>query len=95
MTSAKGENVTAPGWVAINVGFPPNTPDVNDANGSVNTTSGYNWFKGTPVPSPDGGTWQSVFSVENFTQTITGLTVGATYYFRYYYYYIFIQFIIN
>ena len=83
MTSAKGENVTAPGWHVPPSEF-PNTPDVNDENGALRTTSGYKWT-GIPLASPDGGTWQNVFGRESFRQEITGLTAGATYYFRYYY----------
>lgn len=85
MTSPKGENVVAPSWVRVRTGLPANSPDVNDENGNLHTTSGWVWYNGIPINSPDGGTWQNVFNNEDFSQTITGLTVGATYYFRYYY----------
>ncbi|HEY1871172.1 MAG TPA: gliding motility-associated C-terminal domain-containing protein, partial [Chitinophagaceae bacterium] len=62
-----------------------NTPDVNDSAGNLNSVQYYSWDGGSPVASPDGGTWQNVFNTEDFTQTISGLTVGTTYYFRYYY----------
>jgi uncharacterized repeat protein (TIGR01451 family) len=80
MTSAEGADVTAPGWTKDTL-----TPDVNDANGPLLTTPGYVWAGGTPVVSPDGGTWQNVFGAEAFRQTVNGLTVGRRYRFRYYY----------
>jgi hypothetical protein len=82
MTSIKGEDVIAPGWNTFTYA---STPDANDATGNLNSTSGFNWADGRPVPSCDGGTWQNIFSNETITQTINGLTVGATYYFQYYY----------
>ncbi|MFI5187724.1 MAG: hypothetical protein ACHQF0_13415, partial [Chitinophagales bacterium] len=86
MNSAKGVNVVAPNWHTYSAStFVANTPDINDAAGPLNCTPGYNWSGGTPVTSPDGGTWQNVFSNEDFAQTISGLTIGTTYYFRYYY----------
>jgi hypothetical protein len=86
-TGTKGDNVAAPGWTIIPPTFgTSNTPDINDAIGSsVFTTGGYNWTGGTPVASPDGGTWQNLFSTEKITQTVTGLTIGKTYSFSYYY----------
>ncbi|MDQ3551306.1 MAG: hypothetical protein M3413_07240, partial [Bacteroidota bacterium] len=85
MTSVKGENVVAPSWSRVRTGLPANSPDANDENGTLFTTPGWFWYNGIPINSPDGGTWQNVFNSEDFSQTITGLTVGATYYFRYYY----------
>jgi hypothetical protein len=86
-TGTKGDNVAAPGWTIVPPTFGTvNTPDINDAIGtSVFTTGGYNWTGGTPVASPDGGTWQNLFSTEKITQTVTGLTIGKTYSFSYYY----------
>ena len=84
MTSVKGENVVAPNWRVLPSDF-INTPDINSAFGTLQTTSGYSWIGGLPETSPDGGTWQNLFGRENITQTIAGLTIGATYYFRYYY----------
>jgi len=86
MTSAEGENVVAPNWIKHSPSFPnANSPDVNDAIGPLNCVVSFSWAGGLPTPSPDGGTWQNVFSHEDFKQTISGLTIGATYYFRYYY----------
>jgi gliding motility-associated-like protein len=42
------------------------------------------WW-GTPIASPDHGTWQNVWDHEKFAQTVSGLTIGKIYYFRYYY----------
>jgi gliding motility-associated-like protein len=84
MTSLKGADVVAPGWYPY-PDNPVNTPDINDTSGPLLTTPGISWFGGTPVPSPDGGTWQNVFSREGVGQTINGITKGATYYFSYYY----------
>ncbi len=84
MTSNEGVDVVAPGWQKSTPSL-INSPDVNDAVGNVNTTVGYTWYGGIPLPSPDGGTWQNVFSGEGFSQTVNGLTIGTTYYFRYYY----------
>ncbi|HMK24840.1 MAG TPA: T9SS type B sorting domain-containing protein [Chitinophagaceae bacterium] len=86
MTSVEGEDVVAPNWFRYSPNFPTqNSPDVNDANGPLNCTSGLNWAGGLPTSSPDGGTWQNVYREEDFSQTISSLTIGATYYFRYYY----------
>jgi gliding motility-associated-like protein len=84
MNSAEGENVVAPGWIRYSTS-PSNTPDVNDSAGPLNSTVYYVWSGGMPVASPDGGTWQNVFGPEDFMQTISGLTIGTTYNFRYYY----------
>jgi gliding motility-associated-like protein len=62
-----------------------NTPDINHDSGIVHCSPGWVWWGGTPVASPDGGTWQNVWRIENFAQTIYGLTIGKIYYFRYYY----------
>lgn len=80
MTAVEGEDVTAPGWTKDTF-----TPDVNDSNGPLLSTPGYVWTGGTPVASPDGGTWQNVYGAEAFRQTVSGLTVGRRYRFRYYY----------
>jgi len=84
MTSPKGAGVVAPGWY-LYPDNPVNTPDINDTSGPLQTTPGITWFGGTPLPSPDGGTWQNTFSREGIGQTIDGITKGATYYFSYYY----------
>jgi hypothetical protein len=84
MTSAKGADVVAPGWVK-SYNNPINTPDVNDTAGPLLSTAGINWAGGTPISSPDGGTWQNTYSSEGFQQVINGITVGAIYYFSYYY----------
>jgi gliding motility-associated-like protein len=61
-----------------------NTPDVNSVtNLSINTI----WY-GTPVASPNGGTFVSLYADntgynEAFSQTISGLVIGSTYTFSY------------
>ncbi len=86
MNSIEGADVVAPGWYKYtDQPSGSNTPDINDSAGILNTSPGWVWSGGTPVASPDGGTWQNVYNDENFAQTIYGLTIGATYYFRYYY----------
>ncbi len=78
-------DTVAPGWYKYpNQPAVNNTPDINDT-GIAHIDPGWQWCCGTPVASPDGGSWQNVFKIENFAQTIYGLTVGTTYYFRYYY----------
>lgn len=75
-TGSKGTNVTAPGWVASNIFG--NSPDLNDAVGPLHSSPTYNWTC-TPVPSSDGGTWQSLCSpIEAVEQTIS-LTQGQSY----------------
>jgi hypothetical protein len=63
-TSAKGEGVIAPGWSGTS------SPDVNSAVGPLKTTPGYHWC-GTPLSSPNGGTWQNMFGKETITQSVT------------------------
>jgi hypothetical protein len=65
LTGPKGAVTIAPGWQTE-----APTPDLNDAFGPLQTSPGFRWV-GTPVPSPDGGTWQNVFSGEAFAQTVT------------------------
>jgi gliding motility-associated-like protein len=79
-------DTVAPGWFK----YGPqdtylNTPDLNGDSGILHCSPGWVWWGGTPVASPDGGTWQNVWRVEQFAQTVHGLTIGTTYYFRYYY----------
>jgi gliding motility-associated-like protein len=79
-------DTVAPGWYKYpNQPFYLNTPDINDSAGILHCSPGWVWWGGTPVASPDGGTWQNVWRIENFAQTIYGLTIGKIYYFRYYY----------
>ncbi len=79
-------DTVAPGWYKYGPEQPYlNTPDLNGDSGILHCSPGYSWWGGTPVASPDGGTWQNVWRIENFAQTVYGLTVGTTYYFRYYY----------
>ena len=79
-------DTVAPGWFRYGPEQPNlNTPDLNGATGIVHCSPGWVWWGGTPVASPDGGTWQNVWRIENFAQTVYGLTIGMTYYFRYYY----------
>lgn len=69
--SVEGMAITAPGWTGIS------TPDINDENGPLNTTSGYTWT-GTPLASSDDSTWQNLFGGESIEQTVT-VTPGQTY----------------
>lgn len=79
-------DTVAPGWYKY-PGQPDyiNTPDINDSAGILHTDPGWEWCCGTPVASPDGGTWQNVWNFDKFAQTVSGLTVGKIYYFRYYF----------
>lgn len=78
-------DTVAPGWFIYGPQQPYlNTPDLNGATGILHCSPGWVWW-GTPVASPDGGTWQNVWRIEVFAQTVYGLTIGKTYYFRYYY----------
>ncbi|MEO8591390.1 MAG: hypothetical protein ABI432_18565 [Flavobacteriales bacterium] len=61
--SPEGEAILAPGWSGIN------TPDVNDQNGPLNSSTGYVWV-GTPLASPTGGTWQNMTHSEAVEQTV-------------------------
>lgn len=78
-------DTVAPGWYKY-PGQPSslNTPDINDSAGIAHCSPGWEWCCGTPVASPDGGTWQNVWDFEEFAQTVNGLTIGKIYYFRYY-----------
>ena len=79
-------DTVAPGWYKYpNQPSDLNTPDINDSAGIAHCSPGWEWCCGTAVASPDGGTWQNVWDHENFAQTISGLTIGKIYYFRYYY----------
>lgn len=71
-TSQVGDVLTAPGWTIAAV-----TPDVNDASGTLHTTTGYSWT-GTPIPSSNGGTWQNIFGTEAFQQTVNTV-IGKEY----------------
>jgi gliding motility-associated-like protein len=74
-----------PGWYIYPgqlVGL--NTPDVNCDTCILHCSPGWVWWGGTPVASPDGGTWENVWDHEQFAQTVYGLTPGTIYYFRYY-----------
>jgi len=79
MTNSEGENVVATGWTRAQ-----STPDINDANGPVLTTSGYFWTGSTPTASPDGGTWANLVSTEAIFQNVTVLA-GRDYAFSFYY----------
>ncbi len=70
-TSREGENVTAPGWIGNS------TPDVNDENGPLNSTRSFVWT-GTPLASPDGGTWQNITGTE-YVEQIVNITPGLSY----------------
>lgn len=78
-------DTVAPGWYKYGDQSPGlNTPDINDSAGIAHCSPGWAWCCGTPVASPDGGTWQNVWDFEEFAQTVSGLTIGKIYYFRYY-----------
>ena len=77
-TSSVGEDVHASGWNA------DSTPDVNDANGKLNTSSGYIWID-APHPSHDGGTWQNLYSDREYLEQTIDLKVGETYTLRFEY----------
>ena len=62
-SSIEGVAVTAPGWIGSS------SPDINDENGPLNTTSGYIWT-GVPLASPDDSTWQNIFGIESIEQTV-------------------------
>jgi gliding motility-associated-like protein len=86
MNSIVTSDIVAPGWYKYpDLTSSVNTPDINDSTGILQSSPGWVWWGGTPVASPDGGTWQNVWFDESFAQTIYGLTIGTTYYFRYYY----------
>lgn len=53
------------------------SPDINDDSGNLQTSAGYDWT-GTPIASPDGGTWQNIFGPEVIFQTVE-LEQGLTY----------------
>jgi gliding motility-associated-like protein len=79
-------DTVAPGWFKYGPEQPNlNSPDLNGPTGFLHCSPGWAWCCGTPVASPDGGTWQNVWRIEQFAQTVYGLTIGTTYYFRYYY----------
>ncbi len=74
-----------PGWYIYPGQLPGlNTPDVNCDTCILHCSPGWVWWGGTPVASPDGGTWENVWDHEQFAQTVYGLTPGTMYYFRYY-----------
>ncbi len=81
------EGVLPAPWVITN-----STPDLNDPtlpHGYSNSNTTNALWVGTPVASPNGGTFISVIkqgstSTERFQTTITGLVVGKSYRFRYY-----------
>ncbi len=78
MTSVAGIGITAPQWTVL-----AGSPDINEvAPLSIPT---YSWFMGFPVASSDGGTWQNLISFESIQQTISGLSIGQTYYFSFEY----------
>ncbi len=54
------------------------TPDLNDINGNVNTSTGYKWT-GKPLASKDGGTWQNLYSEREYLEQEVKLEVGQKY----------------
>jgi hypothetical protein len=62
-----GGNNLAPGWKTSD----PYSPDINDANGQLNTSSStYIWI-GEVVSSSNGGTWQNIFGPEVIIQKVS------------------------
>ncbi|MCB0791247.1 MAG: hypothetical protein H6595_03585 [Flavobacteriales bacterium] len=53
----------APGWTGTI------SPDINDDTGPLNSTPGYVWV-GTPLISPNGGTWQNLWGTEAVAQAV-------------------------
>lgn len=88
-TNAIGADVVASGWSKAAL-IPPqtageNTPDINDAVNPLQTSSGFSWSGGAPSASTDGGTFQCLIGSEGVTQTVSGLTSGASYTLTFYY----------
>ena len=77
LSGTKGVNTTAANWNGYK------TPDINDHIGQVNTTLGFIWV-GTPLPSPNGGTWQNCFGDESIEQNLI-VVPGETYSLRFQY----------
>ena len=71
-TCEKGEDKHGPEW---NAG---STPDVNDVNGEVQTSSGYSWIN-KPMKSRDGGTWQNLYSNREYLEQTIKLNPGQQY----------------
>ncbi|MBP6456836.1 MAG: T9SS type A sorting domain-containing protein [Chitinophagaceae bacterium] len=65
--SFKGQDVTATPWQDTL------TPDINDENGFLQTTLGYNWT-GIPIASNDDSTWQNLFGAEYISQSVNVIT---------------------
>ena len=71
-----GFNVTATGWLS-DLGT-THSPDINNDNGILNTTStNYIWI-GNIISSPNGGTWQNIIGPEIIYQ-IVELDLNKTY----------------
>ncbi len=67
-----GEDKHGEGW------NPGSTPDLNDTNGTLYTSTGYVWV-GKPQSSKDGGTWQNLYSYREFLEQRVALEKGETY----------------
>lgn len=68
----KGEDMHGPEWQA------GSTPDVNDVDGQVQTSSGYKWI-GKPQKSRDGGTWQNFYSEREYLEQSVNVKQGQQY----------------
>ena len=69
---AEGESVVAAGWTGMS------TPDLNDVNGPLNTTTGYYWTE-QPGASANGGTWQNICCAAEGVSQVVETTEGAIY----------------
>lgn len=77
-TAPLGEDVHAHGW---NVG---STPDVNNAEGKLYTSTGYSWID-KPHASKNGGTWQNLYNQREYMEQTLDLKIGEIYTLRFEY----------
>ena len=74
LTGPTGEAITPSGWVSTAL-----TPDTNAPGDVVHTTPGYQW-QTVPTPSPNGGTFVSLYTGEAFAPAAgVSLTAGIPY----------------
>lgn len=72
----------APDWLGISTAV-SNAPLINDSSGEL-ILGNPSWY-GTPIDSPDGGTWENLPGGTSMYQMVTGLVIGKEYTFKYYY----------
>ena len=68
----KGEDQHGNGWLVSS------TPDLNDAAGELQTSTGYTWIK-RPVSSFNGGTWQNLYSDREYLEQTVQVEKGHVY----------------